>query len=1485
MNIRTKPKRRRASFLQQLTITFSLGLIVLSLLSSLAISTLSYRIVQDKWIAQGQQSTEAFAAQSTLALLYSSKENAEEPARTIMAFPDVRGVAIYTSAQQLLFSRGETPLTDDNASQWPLALQLVEETSRAWYFAAPVFAGRGDEKPASPFETSQPKPELIGFVRLVVGKESLNHMQKQIMWTTLIGSGGSAMLFLLFLLGMSRRLTSPLKHLAARMGEASAGAKNVRAELNGPRDITEMGEAFNSMMNVLETRETQLERARDTALESARLKGEFAANVSHELRTPLNAVLGMLELLQDMGLTPKQLEYASVAHNAGEALLKLIEDILDFSRIEAGMMKLQPVDFVLHETLDEVIELMAGQAHRKHLQLHYSIADGIPMVIRGEASRLRQVLINLVGNAIKFTEHGGIQINVVEDSNQYCLSLLFNVIDTGIGIAPEAQTEIFDAFVQADGSSTRHHEGAGLGLAICQQLVQLMGGQIGVDSQADQGSNFWFSVPFAPPTGAIALSEARQAYFAHLRILVITENDNMRQFLTQSLERWQIYHRCIGHGLRALDMLRTASEQGEAYQFAIVDLLPAGGRETDWINTMAQDPLLGGVKIILLSNPNDDLGVDELSNVAAKLTKPIQVSMLYDFILTAEQDYKQPFSRRIQSNAADAAYLGRRILIVEDNRASQMVAIGMLERLGCSFDVAACGNEALELLERQTYDLILMDCHMPEMDGFETTRRIRLLPKPSCYLPIIAMTANARQGDSDLCLAAGMNDYLSKPIKLNPLQDKLCYWLNADRITQPNPTPSNRSTGEHSSPLDNRALNELREEIGNSFVKMVEVYLEDTPLLIEQLGAALAIADTLQIRELAHGLKGASRNLGADKLANIARLLEDQASHGIIEDGETVLKRLHEEYHQVAEALGREISVTTTNGNQDRLGPRILVADDDRAMRFALHDVLEKDGYVVDQAGTGCRAIELCERQMPDLVLMDAMMPEMDGFQACQRIRALPGGGDVPMLMITALDDEHSVERAFSVGANDYIPKPIHFAVLRQRIARLLEASHAQQNLNRLAYQDTLTNLANRTQFMERLNVVLRHTQNQQQMHAVLFLDLDRFKLTNDTMGHDVGDLLLKAAAERIQGCVRSGDLVSRFGGDEFTLLLENITNLEVAAAVALKICHAISQPFTFMEQEFYISSSIGISLYPADGCDSGQLIKHADTAMYRAKEQGNTYRFYEDGMEYAVSSKLRLEGDLRRALQRQEFFIHYQPQIKLTTGQIIGAEALIRWQHPELGLISPDTFIPVAEEIGLIEAIGDWVLREACRQNMAWQQAGHAPFTMAVNLSARQFEQENFAEQILAILAETGLDPHYLELELTESLVIRNPDKNRSILMQLKQTGVQISIDDFGTGYSSLSQLKHFVFDKLKIDKSFVANVMNNADDAAIVQTIISIAKILNFKVIAEGVETEQQARYLLNKGCDEAQGYLFGKPMADGEFAKLLSEHPALLVFDDTP
>jgi diguanylate cyclase (GGDEF)-like protein len=1479
MRIPLQSTLARGNFLHQLVMTFTVGIICLALLSSLAISTLSTETVRAKLIEQGRQATETLAAQSTLALLYSSSANAEEPVRATLAFPDVRGVSIYDLDRKPLLTRGDAAEPPSGGQIWPAELQMEQESDDAWYFVAPVYAHRDSDEENSPFVANPKKAELIGFVRVVMGKETLKTMAANILNTNMLVSVAFATIFLLFLLAITKRLTTPLKHLADIMRRATSGEKKMRASVRGPKDIIDMEIAFNTMMEVLETRELQLEKARDAALESARIKGEFAANVSHELRTPLNAVLGMLELLHDMGLTPKQREYISIARNAGESLLKLIEDILNFSRIDAGKIKSQPADFELHEILHEVVGLLAGQAHRKDLALGLDIADDVPPNLKGEPARIRQVLVNLAGNAIKFTERGSVEIKVkVEQSAEHKIVLRFEVADTGIGIPPEAQRRIFDAFIQVDGSSTRSYDGAGLGLAISRQLVEFMGGEIGVESDLGRGSTFWFTVPLEKASEMPLRPKSQRSDIVGLRFLIVDDNEINRRFLQQILSSWEICHDNTDNGQQALEMLRTARDQGKPYDFVILDKAGPYSDASRLLRQIGEEQSLNTVKVILVTNQLYDEEQAYPANVVGYITKPVHSSILHDCIVSANQKHEHANETPLKKDAA--VYLGSRILVVEDNRASQQVAVGMLERLGCRLGIAATGRDALELVARGSYDLVLMDCHMPQMDGYEATRQIRALEAGSGHIPIIAMTANAQQGDSERCLAAGMDDYLTKPLKLSLLREKLTFWL-APRKAGSEPVKTDDGTVlrqpllNDEKLLDRTVLNELRREIGDAFPRMIEVFLEDMPGYLQSIKDAIIDDNAQALAESAHAVKGGCRNLGANRIVALSRQLEDLGRRGTTAGADEFLAMLNVEFERVKKALRQEIRPDIERRLvEEESKSLILVADDDRAVRFALCDVLQKDGYRIEQAGTGTQALAICERHMPDLVLMDAMMPEMDGFTVCSRIRELAEGLNTPILIITALDDEHSIELAFSAGATDYISKPVHFAVLRQRVARMLDVSRVEKHVNRLAYQDNLTGLPNRALFMERLDTTLNQARLEPQVHAVLFLDLDRFKLTNDSMGHEVGDLLLKAAAERIQGCVRAGDLVARFGGDEFTLLLENIGAPEIAATTAEKICASISKPFGFMGREFYLSSSIGISVYPDDGNDSGMLIKHADTAMFRAKERGNTYRFYEDSMEKAVSSKLRLENDLRHALEHNEFFLHYQPQVDLRTGKITGLEALVRWNHPEFGLIPPGKFIPVAEETGLIDQIGEWVLRQACVENKAWQATGLMRIPVAINLSARQLEAESLAHTVLKILRETGLSPEFLELELTESAVMKEPEKTRRTLRQLKEAGILISIDDFGTGYSNLNQLKHFSFDKLKIDQSFIRDIMSDSDDAAIVLTIIAIARSLKLKVIAEGVETEEQLHYLQDNGCDEMQGYLFSKPVPSHEAALFLRE-----------
>jgi diguanylate cyclase (GGDEF)-like protein/PAS domain S-box-containing protein len=482
----------------------------------------------------------------------------------------------------------------------------------------------------------------------------------------------------------------------------------------------------------------------------------------------------------------------------------------------------------------------------------------------------------------------------------------------------------------------------------------------------------------------------------------------------------------------------------------------------------------------------------------------------------------------------------------------------------------------------------------------------------------------------------------------------------------------------------------------------------------------------------------------------------------------------------------------------------------------------------------------------------------------------------------------------------DHNGKKTHFEVITSPIknedGKIIQAIHitrditerkqAEEQIRFLAYYDNLTRLPNRTFYKELLTRALTYATRHKKTMAVLFVDLDSFKRINDTLGHDVGDQLLQAVAERLLNSTRKSDYVarsddedtintvSRLGGDEFIVLLNEIVHTYDATVVARRILADLSLPFMLTGNEVFITASVGISLYPADGKDVETLLKNADIAMYSAKEHGkNNFQFYAETMNATAFERLTIENELRKALERGDLVLYYQPKVDVPSRKIIGMEALLRWKHPVKGMILPDEFIPLAEETGLIVPIGDWALRSACLQNKAWQTAGLPCIPISVNLSRRQFEQQNLRESIMKALHDADLAAHFLELEMRESTIMANPDKAASLLRALKAAGIKISIDSFGTGYFSLDQLRRMPLDFLKIDRSFIINISAKAEDADITRAIIALAHSLKLKVIAEGVETEEQFAFLRELGCNEARGYLFSKPVPAEECVPLIS------------
>jgi diguanylate cyclase (GGDEF)-like protein len=498
-----------------------------------------------------------------------------------------------------------------------------------------------------------------------------------------------------------------------------------------------------------------------------------------------------------------------------------------------------------------------------------------------------------------------------------------------------------------------------------------------------------------------------------------------------------------------------------------------------------------------------------------------------------------------------------------------------------------------------------------------------------------------------------------------------------------------------------------------------------------------------------------------------------------------------------------------------------------------------------------------------DAVLTDLNLPDSVGIKTIRRILAVRR--EIPLVVHSTIAEESMVLQVLQAGAQEYVIKGQGDGyVVGRAIRSAIERKRTELKLQRLAHYDNLTGLANRTLFHKRLEHALARAARCQGGVALMVMDLDRFKTINDTLGHHAGDRMLVQVAERLKPCVREQDTVARLGGDEFTIILERVSTTEEAAVVARKIIDAMSAPFELEAQSIYVTPSIGITLFPYDDDGVDGLLKNADAAMYQAKAKGrNGFQFFTAGMNERSVERLKIEVGLRQAIENEELLLHYQPKVNLQTGRIQAMEALVRWQRPATGLVPPMDFIPIAEDTGLIIPIGEWVMRKALAQTRIWLDNGLPVARVAINMSARQFRQSDLAAFISEALRESGLNGEHLEIELTESALMEDMSASVAVLQHLKKLGVRVAIDDFGTGYSSLNYLKRFPIDTLKIDRSFVSDIPNDQDDATITTAIIGLAHNLRLNVIAEGVETPEQVEFLRANRCDEAQGFLFSRPL----------------------
>jgi len=1581
------------------------------LLATLAFITLFVHEHRQSLIERFTVLGDSLATNSTAALVFDDQGTASKLLQVLQVDPQVVGGALHRPDGSILAGYAIQDYQLEYAYPWNQQLRDSRQTQYHFHgthldIASPVLLDGN----------------LIGSLRLHI---SLTHWYSRL----LAMSGLAVLVFLLLSLiayrasnRLQQRISAPIAELAKGMRLVSEQqAFDLRVEKTSEDEIGQLIDGFNHMLAQIHDRDrtlddyrseleskvrqrtAQLEAARDAAEAGSRAKSEFLATMSHEIRTPMNGVLGMTELLLNSKLEPRQQHLANTAYRSAETLLGIIDNILDFSKIEAGKLQLNEENFELRRLLDDCLEMFADQVRNRGLELVPDLPPNLPPMVHGDATRLRQILVNLLGNAVKFTQQGEIRLAVEAlDRAGPQQWLRFAVSDTGPGIAGERQQRIFDAFTQADGSTTRRHGGTGLGLAICRQLVELMGGQIHLDSTPGHGSRFYFELPLQPAAAAaqpaVAFDKLRD-----VRVMIVDDNHSSREILHNQITAWGMRNDSLSSGSEALQRLRQAAADGDPYRIALIERHLPGMDGAALSRAIDADPLLPPLHLIMLSanGADADSAATCCAGAVCHLNKPVRQDRLLQCLRDALG--RVPYSLPGQA-LPTSQRLAARILLAEDNLINQEVALSMLEGMGCQVEVAENGVQALEAIGRTDFDLLLMDCHMPELDGFAASRRIREQEQAGtrARLPIIALTADVQKGVKENCLSAGMDDYLSKPFTHEQLFAALKRWLPLNTGAQ-SPQPALIQQVLDPAPLEQLA--DIGQRRGTDTLgKVIRLYLEDAPDLMARIERGMADKDLEQVQQAAHSLKSSSANVGASALARSCARMETAARERDSAPIPQLLRDAQRNLPLVVNALQQRLQQHTgasqaASGQTAAKGPRVLLVDDDRAFRLTTGEVLRAEGFQVEEAESGLAALERAARRTPDLVLLDAMMEGLDGFETCRRLRQHPRLANVPVLMATGLNDIASVNHAFEAGATSFTSKPVNYPVLvqelrfmlrahateirlrdsedrlktAQRLARIgywrwntdsdaLEISDqlgqilglepaklpasmqdflalvheqdcsrvrealntaaaatdnvscdfrvslhddselfvrleveahqdasasgtllgtlqdisrqhaAEEQIRKMAYFDLLTGLASRSYFMQHLEGAVKIARRRREQFGLLFIDLDGFKDVNDSLGHDAGDHLLSVIARRLKSVLRDADFVARLGGDEFCVLVDDINDDEAAAKIASTCLQAIGAPLELGSRTLRPRASIGIALFPENADNSQALLKAADSAMYAAKQAGkHHYKFYDPHLSAIAEQRLALEQELHQAVEQNQFVLLYQPQVSIRNGHMLAVEALVRWQHPQQGLLRPEKFVPVLERMGMVHILGDLVLHQACSQLTRWDALGLGELGMSVNISPLHLMDNALVESVERELQASGLAGERLQLEVTENAV-RSGKRVPEILQQLKSLGVRIAIDNFGSGCSSLGSLKQLPADCLKVDRAFVRDMLHHPEESVLVGTVVGLAYALGYQVVAEGVETLEQVRSLAGFGCDLAQGNFFSEPVDAQAIAQLI-------------